>query len=87
MRRASGWGKGEMDEEIPVWIEEHPFVPGDANYGWENQCGFHVRFIGVGIGEEEGVTACCGYPREVHSQAIPRALYEAGLADRRNNEQ
>lgn len=67
-------------------IEDHPFVAGDPNYGWERQCGYHVVIIGVGIGEESGVSCCCGYPPERHAESIPRGVYEAGLADRRRSD-
>ena len=57
-------------------IDDHPFVPGDPEYGWEKQCGFHVFCYGA--------ERCCGYPAEKHTHRIPRDVYLVGLAKRRN---
>lgn len=58
-------------------ITDHPFVPGDPNYGWERECGFHVTAPSQLDGTPED--CCCGAAQDDHSESLPRGVYEAGL--------
>lgn len=63
-------------------ITDHPFVPGDPNYGQERECNFYVD-IRYPSPHKSGVECCCGKPADRHAQRIPREVWEAGQADRR----
>jgi len=66
-------------------ITDHPFVPGDPEYGWERECNFYVD-IRYPSPIKAGVEACCGAAPEQHAERIPRGVWLAGVEAERQRD-